>query len=345
MTSPQLIYRRDVDGLRGLSIFLVLVFHGFPQFIPGGYIGVDVFFVISGYLITNQIYGQVKSGRFSIISFYDRRIRRIFPPLIAVLIVVGLYGYFRLSLDGLNSLSEHVVAGTTFTSNIQLWRESGYFDKQAELKPLLHLWSLAIEEQFYVIWPIIVVLLISMERRYRRALLLWGLLLLCIASFSVGVHLTERNSVAAFYSPLSRFWELGVGGLLAVFESLGSRYAAGRHMKDVSAVAGLCCIVACAFLLSKDSKFPGILALLPTMSAVAIIGAGPKSFVNRRLLARHSMVQLGLISFALYLWHWPLLSFMRIEGIEGAFATCLALAISILLAALTRFSIENTIRY
>lgn len=344
MTVPQLNYRLDIDGLRGLSILLVLGFHGFPQLFPGGYIGVDVFFVISGYLITTQIYSQVKQGSFSIKSFYARRIRRIFPPLITVLIICGLYSYFCLSLDEFNSLFNHVVAGTTFTTNFLLWQESGYFDKQAELKPLLHLWSLAIEEQFYVIWPILVLLFVAVESRSRHALVL-GLAILCIVSFGVGTHLTERNPVSAFYSPLSRFWELGVGGLLAVYESLRVGHVAHRRISDVSAVTGLFCIVACSLLLSKESKFPGLLALLPTISAVAIIAAGPKSSINRRLLAHHSMVYLGLVSFALYLWHWPLLSFMRIEGLGGVVATCLALCISVVLAILTRSFIETPIRY
>lgn len=134
MISPQLSYRPDIDGLRGLSIFLVLAFHGFEQVAPGGYVGVDVFFVISGYLITKQIHSQVYLGDFSIIGFYARRIRRIFPPLITVLIIVGIYGYFFLSLDGLTSLFKHIAAGGAFVSNYVLWQESGYFDKQAELK-------------------------------------------------------------------------------------------------------------------------------------------------------------------------------------------------------------------
>jgi len=347
MTAPQLSYRRDIDGLRGLSIFLVLAFHGFSQVVPGGYIGVDVFFVISGYLITNQIYSQVKLGSFSIIGFYARRIRRIFPPLITVLFIAGLYGYFRLSLDGLNSLFEHIASGSSFTSNFLLWRESGYFDKQAELKPLLHLWSLAIEEQFYVIWPILLIVLMAMERRYRCAIAC-GVLVLCIVSFFVGVHLTGSNSIAAFYSPLSRLWELGIGGFLAMLESSGvgiRRFNLSDRMKDMCAVIGLGCIVACAFLLSKESKFPGILAALPTISALVIIAAGPSSIINRRLFSSYPMVQLGLISYSLYLWHWPLLSFMRIEGLGGDLVTCLILIIGIVLAMVTRFIVENPIRY
>jgi peptidoglycan/LPS O-acetylase OafA/YrhL len=344
MTQPQLNYRPDIDGLRGLSVLLVLGFHGFPQLIPGGYIGVDIFFVISGYLITKQIENQIRQKSFSIKSFYARRIRRIFPPLIIVLIITGVFSYLRFSLDEFISFFEHVTAGTTFTSNFQLLKEAGYFDKQAELKPLLHLWSLGIEEQFYVIWPVLVMLLIAMESRSNHALFL-GLAILCIVSFGLGAHLTTRYPVSAFYSPISRFWELGLGGLLAVYESMRVEYFARRRINDVFAVLGLCCIVACSLFLSKESKFPGFLALLPTTSALAVIAAGSESSINRRLLAHHNLVKLGLISFALYLWHWPILTFMRIEGFGSVVDTCLALCIAIVLAILTRFYVEKPIRY
>jgi len=348
MAPAQQVYRPDIDGLRAISILLVVLYHGFPKVVPGGFIGVDVFFVISGYLITSQIYGQTKAGSFSFLSFYARRIRRIFPPLIAVLIFVGVYGYFRLNLNDFTQLYKHIAAGSVFISNFVLWQEAGYFDQQSSLKPLLHLWSLAIEEQFYLLWPLLVVALTAVSRRYQ-SILTWTLLLLCAASFVAGAHLAEHDIVAAFYSPLSRFWELGLGGLLAVWQMnrvVVTHFDWGRRAGNIAAAAACTALIACALLLTDNNHFPSLLTTLPALCALIIIAAGPDSITNRELFASAPMVQLGLISYALYLWHWPLLSLLRIEKMElvSSAATWLALAASVALAVLTRAILENPIR-
>jgi peptidoglycan/LPS O-acetylase OafA/YrhL len=349
LTHIKQTYRPDIDGLRGLSIVLALIYHGFAYALPGGFIGADVFFVISGYLITGQIYEQANAGNFSFLNFYSRRIRRIFPPLIVVLIFVGLYGYFRLNLDDFSSLFKHIAAGTVFMSNFVLWQEVGYFDQQSALKPLLHLWSLAIEEQFYVLWPLMLVALTALSRHYRNTLI-WTLILVCTASFVMRFYLASHDPIAAFYSPLSRFWELGIGGLLAALE-MRSTHTGGfnwsQRGRDITAAAGSICLIVCAFLLSGQEHFPSLLATLPALSTVAIIAAGPAALTNRVLLSSKPMIQLGLISYALYLWHWPLLSFIHIEGgrhNNSPALIWLALAISVVLAAITRSVVEQPIR-
>jgi len=347
-STPQTIYRPDIDGLRGFSIVLTLIYHGFSYPLPGGFIGVDIFFVISGYLITGQIYDRARAGSFSFLDFYSRRIRRIFPPLLVVLTFVCFYGYFRFNLDDFISLFKHVAAGTVFMSNYVLWQEVGYFDQKSALKPLLHLWSLAIEEQFYIVWPLLVVALTAASRRYRGTLTR-TLILVCATSLAYRMYLGRSDSIATFYSPLSRFWELGIGGLLAVLELNNARiFGLGwsQGARHFATAAGSICLIVCAFFLSGQHHFAGLLATLPALSTVAIIAAGPGAFINHKLLASKPMIELGLISYALYLWHWPLLSFIHIEGIgnNSPIAIWLALAISFVLAAITRTVVEQPIR-
>jgi len=340
-------YRADIDGLRAISILLVLLFHGFPAAVPGGYIGVDVFLVISGYLITSQIHTQVEAKSFSFAGFYARRIRRIFPPLIAVLTFATIYGYWRLNLADFNALFRHIAAATVFISNFTLWHEAGYFDQQSELKPLLHLWSLAIEEQFYLLWPILVVAASAAACRVRNAVV-WTLLLLCVASFATLIHLAIKDSVAAFYSPLARFWELGVGGLLAVLqlEDNARVIKLSPRVQNIATALSCLCLVSCAFVFSQQMPLPGLMNALPVLCAVIVIAAGPTTAINRQLLASKPLVQLGLVSYSLYLWHWPLLAFTRIEG-SGRYSPALAttmLVISAVLAFITRVLLEQPIR-
>lgn len=345
--APQ-TYRPDIDGLRAVSILLVVLYHGFGSAVPGGFAGVDVFFVISGYLITGQIYGKCRSGDFSFVDFYARRIRRIFPPLLVVLFFVAVCGYLLLNLNDFTSLYRHIAAASVFASNFLLWNEVGYFDQQAELKPLLHLWSLGIEEQFYVLWPLLVVGLDAAARHLRGAVGL-ALLLVCAASLLAGIRLAAHDPIGAFYSPLSRCWELGLGGILAVWEldRVATREPVRfRLAKDAVSVAGVVCLAGCALLLGDQSRFPGVATALPALSSLAIIAAGPGARINRHLLGSRPMVWLGLVSYGLYLWHWPLLSLARIEyaGHLPAIHTWVALTASVVLATLTRRLVEIPIR-
>jgi len=205
------LYRPDIDGLRAIAVLSVLMFHGFPDSLPGGFVGVDIFFVISGFLITNIIWSEQLEGKFSIGNFYARRARRIFPALILVLTACAVFGWFILFEDEYKQLGNHILRAGVFLINFQLWKESGYFDAQAELKPLLHLWSLSIEEQFYIIWPLLLGLLI----RYCRSPHFW-LWAFFAASYIWNIYQSLDDPAQDFYSPLTRFWELTAGGILAI---------------------------------------------------------------------------------------------------------------------------------
>ena len=203
-------YRPDIDGLRALAIISVVLFHTFPSVIRGGFVGVDIFFVISGFLISTIIVENLGAGTFSFREFYIRRIRRIFPSLIIILITTYLIGWFFLLADEYKQLGKHIAGGATFVSNVVLWKNSGYFDSAAEMKPLLHLWSLAIEEQFYIIWP----LLIWFSWKRNLNLLIVTVSLLAI-SFTLNLITIQHNAIIDFYAPHTRFWELLAGGVLA----------------------------------------------------------------------------------------------------------------------------------
>ncbi|WP_371880692.1 acyltransferase family protein [Caballeronia sp. S22] len=333
-------YRGDIDGLRAIAVILVVAFHAFPSLLKGGFVGVDVFFVISGFLITGILLSDLTGGRYSLGGFYGRRIRRIFPALTIVLVAVCLAGWFCLFKDELQKLGWDIAAGAAFVANLALWGETGYFDRAAEVKPLLHLWSIGIEEQFYIVWPLI------LRLAYKRRPVLIAAIAICfLASFAFNVQQVHSHPAAAFYSPFSRFWELAAGGLLAVLskrESQGARLA-----KELVSCAGLALIVCAVCLITAASVFPGWWALLPVAGAVALIWAGPDCLVNRHLLSLRPMVWIGKISYPLYLWHWPLLSFTTIlTGQAPAPQMRFTLVIvSVLLAWATYLFIEKPVRF
>ena len=203
-------YRPDIDGLRAIAVLSVVGFHAAPGRIPAGFIGVDIFFVISGYLITSIILKGLEAGTFNFAEFYGRRVKRIFPALLIVLLASLAIGYFILLDDQFKELGKHIAGGAGFVSNLVLWGESGYFDNAADFKPLLHLWSLGIEEQFYIVWPFL--LWLAWKQRFNY---LPVLLVIAFASFALNIYTVSSDPVAAFYSPLTRFWELLVGSILA----------------------------------------------------------------------------------------------------------------------------------
>jgi peptidoglycan/LPS O-acetylase OafA/YrhL len=319
------VYRSDIDGLRAIAVLSVVGFHAWPQFLPGGFIGVDVFFVISGFLISTIIFKASDKDIFSLKEFYLRRIRRIFPALLIVLIACYLCGWVTLLADDFKQLGLHIGAGAAFLSNFLLWHETGYFDKAAEAKPLLHLWSLGIEEQFYVFWPTL--LYFAYTKKLNRLSLV---ILVFLVSFVLCAGRIPAGREAVFYSPISRMWELAIGSVLAhltlhrplALQELGRRldknlaavvYSApqpmGKTLRDMTSVLGIACIAAALTILDRTKLFPGWWALLPTVGAFLLIAAGPAALVNRTLLSNRLMQGVGLISFPLYLWHWPLLSF------------------------------------
>jgi peptidoglycan/LPS O-acetylase OafA/YrhL len=337
LRSPK--YRPDIDGLRAIAVLSVLAFHAFPSIVRGGYVGVDLFFVISGYLISTIIFESLEKDRFTYREFYARRIRRIFPALVTVLSACLITGWFTLMPDEYWKLGKHVFSGAGFVSNIALWRESGYFDNTAPTKPLLHLWSLGIEEQFYIFWPL---LLGFAWKRRLGFLTLTGII--AAASFAINMLTAKADPTAAFYSPFSRFWELMIGGMLA-WLILHKRDVFPENGNWLSA-AGLLLIGIAVVCFDKNDIFPGWRALLPTVGAFLIIAAGPKAWINRTLLANRLPVAIGLISYPLYLWHWPLLSMANI--VEGGLVTngtkALLLVVAFALATATYRLVELPLR-
>ena len=341
-------YRRDIDGLRAIAVLAVVAFHAYPNLFRAGFIGVDVFFVISGFLISTIILENLERGSFSFAGFYARRVKRIFPALILVLLACFAFGWFVLLPDEYKQLGKHTAGGAGFVSNLVLWNEAGYFDNSAETKPLLHLWSLGIEEQFYIAWPLLVFL--AWKRKFN---LLAMTAIVAAISFACNVVQVGQDSVAAFYSPLPRFWELLCGGLLAEFALRRAKVREGTAVEDNFIVANGASVLGFALLawgflhIGRDMGFPGVWALLPVLGAAAILYAGPRALLNRFVLANPILVWFGLISYPLYLWHWPLLSYARIidGGYPGRNAKVGAVLAAIVLAWLTYRLIERPIRF
>lgn len=326
-------YRPDIDGLRAVAIVPVVLFHAFPTLVPGGFVGVDVFFVVSGWLIGGIVFAEQARGRFSLLDFWSRRAVRLLPALLVVLAFTLAAGWVLLLPDEWRMLGRHVRAGATYLSNVTLARESGYFDTAAELKPLLHLWSLAIEEQFYLVFPL---LALALAKRPGWAVPVLGALL--AASFGYGLLDTGRNPAAAYFLPQSRVWELLAGVLLA---RLGTVRIPGW-----AGTAGLAAILAVAFLYDRNAPYPGWRALVPVLGTVLVIAAGPGGWANR-LLSHRAAVAVGLVSYPLYLWHWPLLSLARIvEGAEpAAWVRAALLATAAALALATYLWVERPVRF
>lgn len=340
-------YRPDIDGLRAIAVLSVVAFHAFPTLITGGFVGVDVFFVISGFLISSIIFGSLEKNSFSFVEFYSRRVNRIFPALLLMLVATWAFGWFSLLADEYTQLGKHMAGGAAFVSNFILLGESSYFDNSAETKLLLHLWSLGIEEQFYLVWPLMV--WAAWKARVNALILI---VLVGGISFTINVMSVHTDPVATFYSPQTRFWELLVGSLLAYVArhksmvSPGWRAASSPTVRNLQSLTGATLLIAAFALTTKSHQFPGWLALLPTIGAALIISAGPFAWINKTVLSSRLLVWFGLISFPLYLWHWPLLSFAHILEGSTASPTTLSLAVvtSVLLSWLTYKFVERPLR-
>ena len=334
-------YRPDIDGLRAIAVLSVVVFHAFPEFLSGGFIGVDVFFVISGFLITSLILREQKEERFGLRNFYARRIRRIFPALSLVLGFGLVAGWICLNFMEYKQLTKHTGSSAIFITNFMLLREAGYFDNAADTKPMLHLWSLAIEEQFYLAWPLFLMFFKRLPRWLFPVLV--GLLL---SSFAYSLSLVFKGNLELdFYSPLSRSWELLLGASLAF--GMSRQLTITTSSRNIAGCVGLILVFMSACFLEKSMPFPGYWALPPTLGAALILFAGMQSNLNRVLLASRPMVAIGLISYPLYLWHWPLLSFARIlESQTPGLGLRLFLVLSsFVLAWLTYRFMEKPIRF
>ena len=330
----------------------------------GGFVGVDIFFVISGFLISSIIFSQLESGSFSFWNFYSRRIRRIYPTLITVLLACLGFGWFYLLSDEYAQLGKHVAGGAGFISNFLLWFESGYFDNAADTKPLLHLWSLGIEEQFYIIWPLL--LWLAWKKRFN---LLVVSLVLAVISFGLNLYFYHVDPVADFFSPQTRFWELLCGAMLAwvslhpaqltlkpglffrdtaagTTPDIYTRFSRYRH---ILSGAGALLLVLSVFLIhvTTTRNYPGIWAAFPVLATMLLIAAGKDGWFNKRVLSNRVMVWFGLISYPLYLWHWPLLAMARLvlRQEPSYLMRVVLLAICILLAWPTTRFIENPLRF
>ncbi|MCI0355188.1 MAG: acyltransferase, partial [Acidobacteria bacterium] len=346
-------YRPDIDGLRAIAVLAVIGFHAFPGWVKGGLFGVDVFFVISGFLISSIIFKGLRDGSFSYADFYARRIKRIFPALIVVLAACLAGGWFVLYPDEYRALGRHAAAGAGFVYNFLAWLEVGYFDREAVAKPLLHLWSLGVEEQFYFVWPLLLALL------YRRTqMLALGLGSLLLASFALHMVLLQTHPSAAFYFPVTRLWELGAGSLLAYTSGFARGREPGLIEAAIAAVhrwgarhrlglAWLGLALLLAGILPRQRPIPDWWVLLPTSGTVLLIATGPGTWLHQKLLVQRPLVVTGLISYPLYLWHWPLLSFAHIaeQGLPSRGMRIALVAAAFILAWLTYVLVEKPVRF
>jgi peptidoglycan/LPS O-acetylase OafA/YrhL len=335
-------YRPDIDGLRAIAVGCVVIFHAFPRWMPGGFVGVDVFFVISGFLISGIILRNLANESFTFAGFYAGRIRRILPSLVLTLAATWALGWFVLSSADYETLGRHILAASTFVSNFILGQEQGYFAASATSKPLLHLWSLAIEEQFYLIWP--ATLYLIWRLRLSPTPILLGLI---VISFGWSVTASLERSVWSFYSPQTRLWELAIGALLACGMTPAAELRDRYRLGNLLALAGLVSIGVSTFGFDATSPYPSWRAMLPVGGAALLVLAGPGAWINQRMLSRDGVVLVGLISYPLYLFHWPLLSFASVAagGEPSAIVRCAIVTASFAAAWASYQFVEKPIRF
>ena len=305
-----LAYRADIDGLRAVAVLSVVAFHLGITKTPGGFVGVDVFFVISGYLISSIVFYEIASSRFSIVNFYERRIRRIFPALFAMLAGFSVLAAVYLLPTELVNYAKSLLAATASASNFYFWQHSGYFDAPLS-QPLLHTWSLAVEEQFYLTFPLFLVVV----RKVFPDKLRTAVVALFAMSLIASAVVVARNQSAAFYMPYTRAWELLLGTLLSLgmFPRMNSWL-----QRNAATIAGLAMIAFSVVFYSERTLFPGLSALVPCVGSALIIGAGETGpSVVSRFLSWRPMVFIGLISYSLYLWHWPIVVLQHMGVLIG----------------------------
>jgi peptidoglycan/LPS O-acetylase OafA/YrhL len=297
-------YRAEIDGLRALAVLPVMFFHGGFDLFSGGFVGVDIFFVISGYLITSIILTEIRSGSFSLLNFYERRARRILPALFLVVAVCIPFAWLWLTPSHMREFTASVKYLVAFMSNIFFYKESGYFGPEAELQPLLHTWSLSVEEQYYLLYPLLMLAL----WRYAPKALPFALIGLGVGSLAYANYEVVQDPYAAFFLLPGRFWELMLGSALAFLVVQGTLKVRGSQL---ASVLGLCLILYAVFAFSSDTPTPGAYTLIPAVGAALIIlFATPATHVGA-LLGSKAFVGMGLISYSAYLWHQPIFAFAR----------------------------------
>jgi peptidoglycan/LPS O-acetylase OafA/YrhL len=329
-------YRSDVDGLRAVAVLPVLLYHFGIWPFSGGFVGVDVFFVISGYVITLGLSRQIAEGKFSIVGFYDRRIRRILPALIVVVVTSLVLGYFLLLPSDFESLGQQALWSAGGFGNFYFLFNTGYFDRASDLLPLLHMWSLGVEEQFYFFWPM---LLFCLSRLGGKAVTR-GLLVIIAVSFALSVYYVQENAPVAFYMLYTRAWELALGAILVYAPTIR-----GRRTNETLALIGIGLIAYAIFMLDEKDSFPGLNALWPCAGAALMIWT--RGTFVARVLSLRPAVFIGLISYSLYLWHWPVVVFFRIwaNGVRPNFTEAIYLClVSVALAWLSYRFVERPFR-
>lgn len=335
-------YRREIDGLRALAVLPVMFFHaGFNMF-SGGFVGVDVFFVISGYLITSIILVEKQAGTFSLIKFYERRARRILPALFLVVFVSLPFAWLWLLPSDMKDFSQSLVAVSAFASNILFLRESGYFDSAAELKPLLHLWSLAVEEQYYLLFPVFLL----MTWRFGKKWIVWLLVVAATISLARAQWGSQNQPAATFYLLPTRGWELLIGAFIAFYFFNREKHVVRTSFAQPASFVGLLLILYAIFAFNKSTSFPGFYALVPTIgTALVILFANPDTLVGK-VLGCKLFVGMGLISYSTYLWHHPLFVFARHRSLErpDEYVFLALSCISLGLACLTWRYVEQPFR-
>lgn len=338
-------YRPEIDGLRAVAVIPVILFHAGLDAFSGGFVGVDIFFVISGYLITSIILSEKDNDTFSIVNFYERRARRILPALFFIILVSLPFAYFLLLPEDLKDFSQSLVSIVFFSSNILFWQETGYWGTANELKPMLHTWSLGVEEQYYIVFP----LLLAALGKFRRHLLLPMLILLIVASYLLCIKLVELAPTANFFLLPTRAWELGIGALVAYFCLYYQHFLKNVSTNVVSqtlSLVGLSLILFSIFEFDEKTPFPGHFALLPTVgTALLILFATSKTYIGK-LLSTKLLVSIGLISYSAYLWHQPIFAFARHYSLKSVpeYAFLLLSLLSLALAFLTWKYIEAPFR-
>lgn len=334
-------YRPEIDGLRAIAVLLVVIYHAFPSIIPGGFIGVDIFFVISGFLITSILKEEISTGKYSIKEFYRRRIDRLFPALLLVMFSVYIFGWFTLFSDEFMQLGKQLAGGAGFIANIILYSETGYFNATSATKPFLHLWSLGIEEQYYLLFPII---LYFSYRKKLNLVLVVGVL--AAISFALNILSISENVERTFYLPQYRHWELLLGSILALLLHGEKGKQPNKWMAVNLTVLSVSVILITAWMLTSSVPFPGWYALLPVVASVFLIFGLQRDGLVKSILSSKPFVFIGLISYPLYLWHWPLFSLAHI--INGSTPPDVIMpglmAASFVLATLTYWLVERPLK-